>query len=56
VDGYAYLSEDMTLAQMRAAAFATAKRQALEAAMAYIKSISKVENFQLKYNPLPHSH
>jgi hypothetical protein len=50
VDGYAYLSEDMTLAQTRAAAFANAKRQALEAAKTYIQSKTKVTNFQLDYD------
>jgi len=41
VDGYAYLSENMTLAQTRAVAFA--KRQALEMAKTYIKSKTMVE-------------
>ena len=50
VDGYAYLSEDMTLAETRASAYANAKRQALEAAMTYIQSKTKVENFQLEYD------
>jgi hypothetical protein len=50
VDGYAYLSENMTLAETRAAAFANAKRQALEAARAYIQSKTKVKNFQLEYD------
>lgn len=50
VDGYAYLSEDMTLAQTRATAFANAKRQALEAARTYIQSKTKVTNFQLDYD------
>jgi hypothetical protein len=50
VDGYAYLSENMTLAETRATAFANAKRQALEAARTYIESRTKVENFQLQYD------
>lgn len=50
VDGYAYLSEDMTLSQTRAAAFANAKRQALEAAKTYIQSKTKVTNYQLDYD------
>ena len=50
VDGYAYLSENMTIAQSRAAAFATAKRQALEAAKTYIKSKTKVKDFQVEYD------
>lgn len=48
VDGYAFLSEDMTLAETRAAAFANAKRQAVEMARTYIQSKTKVENFVLK--------
>ena len=50
MDGYAYLSEDMTLAQTRAAAFANAKRQALEAAKTYIQSKTKVKDFQVEYD------
>lgn len=50
VDGYAYLSEDMTLAQTRATAFANAKRQALEAAKTYIQSKTKVKDFQVEYD------
>ena len=48
VDGYAFLSEDMTLAQAREAAFANAKRQALEMVRTYIQSKTKVEDFVLK--------
>lgn len=48
VDGYAYLSEDMTLAQTRETAFANAKRQAVEMARTYIQSKTKVEDFVLK--------
>jgi hypothetical protein len=50
VDGYAYLSENMTLAQTRKAAFTTAKRQALEMAKTYIKSKSKVKEGILEYD------
>lgn len=50
VDGYAYLSEDMTLSQTRAAAFADAKRKSLEMAKTYIKSKTKVEDFVVKYD------
>ena len=42
VDGYAYLSEDKTLAQTRSAAMANAKRQAVEQAKTYISSKTKV--------------
>ena len=48
VDGYAYLSEEMTLAQTRKAAFLNAKRQAVEMAQTYIQSHTSVENFVLK--------
>ncbi|MBW2018832.1 MAG: DUF4384 domain-containing protein [Deltaproteobacteria bacterium] len=50
VDGYAYLSENMSLAQTRAAAFANAKRQALEMAKTYIRSKTMVEDFEVKYD------
>ena len=50
VDGYAYLSENMTLAQTRAAAFTNAKRQALEAGRTYIQSKTKVKDFQVEYD------
>ena len=48
VDGFAYLSEDMTLNAVRKAAFANAKRQAVEMARTYIQSKTKVEDFILK--------
>lgn len=48
VDGYAYLAEKMTLADMRQAAIANAKEQALGNARTYIKSKTEVENFTLK--------
>jgi len=48
VDGYAYLSEDMTLSETRIAAFLNAKRQAVEMAKTYIQSNTVVENFELK--------
>ncbi len=50
VDGYAYLGENMTPSQARAAAFATAKRQALEAAKTHIKAKTKVKDFQVDYD------
>lgn len=50
VDGYAYLSEDMTLADVRATAFANAKREALEMAKTYMRSETKVEGFEFKYD------
>jgi len=48
VDGYAYLSEEKTLSQIRSAAFANAKRQAVENARTFIRSKTQVENFELK--------
>jgi hypothetical protein len=48
VDGYAYLSEDKTLSEIRAAAFANAKRQAVENARTFIQSKTRVEDFELK--------
>lgn len=50
VDGYAYLSENMTLGETRSAAFANAKRQALEMARTYIQSKTKVEDFVVQYD------
>lgn len=47
VDGYAYLSETMTLEQVRHAAIATAKRQAVERAKTYIESNTTIENFEV---------
>ena len=50
VDGYAYLSDNMTLSDIRAAAFADAKRKALEMAKTFIQSKTKVEDFVVKYD------
>lgn len=50
VDGYAYLSDNQTLAEIRAAAFADAKRKALEMAKTYIQSKTKVEDFTVTYD------
>lgn len=49
VDGYAYLSEDMTLGQTRAVAFANAKQQALEMTRTNITSKTKVKDGELEY-------
>jgi hypothetical protein len=48
VDGYAYLSEDKTLSETRSAAFANAKRQAVEMARTFIQSKTHVEDFEIK--------
>jgi len=50
VDGYAYLSEDKTIRQIKEEAFTNAKRAALERTQTYIKSLTTVENFQLTYD------
>lgn len=50
VDGYAQLSENMTLAETRTAALANAKRQALEAGRTYVKSKTKVKDFEVEYD------
>ncbi|MBW2009917.1 MAG: hypothetical protein JRJ16_18210 [Deltaproteobacteria bacterium] len=50
VDGYAYLSDKMTLSEIRSAAFADAKRKALEMAKAYIASKTKMANFSVQYD------
>jgi hypothetical protein len=55
VDGYAFLSEDMTLSDTRAAAFANAKRQAVEMVRTYIQSKTKVENFVIKSDKITSS-
>ena len=49
-DGYAYLSEDMTLAETRSAAFSDAKRRALDMAETYIRSKTKVKDFTVEYD------
>lgn len=50
MDGYAYLGEDMTLAQARKAAFSNAKRQALEMAKTHIESNTLVKDGVLEYD------
>lgn len=50
VDGYAYLSENMTMGDLRAQAFANAKRQAVEMAETYIRSKTKVADGRLDYD------
>ena len=47
VDGYAFLSENMTLAETRETAFVNAKRQALEMTTSFIQSKTTVQNFEL---------
>ena len=48
--GYAYLSENMTLAQTISAAFTNEKRQAIEAGMTYMQSKTKVKDFETEYD------
>lgn len=50
VDGYAQLSEEKSIRDVRQEAFANARRQALENAETHIKSQTKVENYQLQYD------
>lgn len=50
VNGYAYLGENMTLAQARKAAFSNAKRQALEMAKTQIESNTLVKDGVLEYD------
>ncbi|MGE4443249.1 MAG: DUF4384 domain-containing protein [Desulfomicrobium sp.] len=50
VDGYAYLSESLSLKKIRAEAFANAKRQALENAESRLHSFTQVKNFQVDYD------
>ena len=50
VDGYAYLSEEMTIAESRKAAFLNAKRQAVEMAKTYVSSQTKVVNLETEYD------
>ena len=50
VDGFAYLSEDMTLAETREAAFSNAKRQAVEMAKTFISTSTKVVNLETEYD------
>lgn len=52
VDGFAYLSEDMTLSDSRSAAFANAKRQAVEMSKTYIKAKTKVTNYVIDYDTI----
>ncbi|MFX0135520.1 MAG: DUF4384 domain-containing protein [Candidatus Hodarchaeota archaeon] len=49
-DGYAYLAENKTIQQIREEAKAIAKREALEKAQTYIKSMTRVENYKLTYD------
>lgn len=48
VDGYSYISEEKTVAELRTAALNNAKQQALSNAKTYIRSKTEVENFVLK--------
>jgi len=50
VDGYAYLGENVTLGQARKAAFANARRQALEMAKTHIESNTLVKDGVLEYD------
>jgi len=49
-DGFAFLADDKTLNEIREQAKANAKKEALERAQTYIKSMTKVENYVLTYD------
>lgn len=48
VDGYSYIAEDKTVADLRTTALNNAKQQALTNARTYIRSRTEVDNFVLK--------
>ena len=50
VDGYAQLSEEKSIRDIRLEAFGNARRQAVENAETHIKSQTRVENYQLEYD------
>ena len=50
VDGFAQLSETMTIAEIRQMAFANAKRQALESTQTHIQSNTVMKNGQIEYD------
>ena len=50
IDGYAYIGENKVLAKAREAAFASARREALELAKAHIESNKLVKDGVLEYN------
>ncbi len=50
VDGYAFLSEDKPIKEIREEALTNAKREAMEHADVYIKSVTRVENMKLSYD------
>lgn len=50
VEAFAYISENMTISQTRQAAFAEAKRQALERAKTFIRSQTRVKDFEVEYD------
>ncbi|MBN1603319.1 MAG: DUF4384 domain-containing protein [Chitinispirillaceae bacterium] len=49
-DGYAFLSGDKTINELREEALQNAKRSALEMGETHVRSYTKVENFQLEYD------
>lgn len=55
VDGYAYLSETMNLADIREMAFTNAKKKAVKMTSSYIKSKTRIENFVLQEDILESS-
>jgi hypothetical protein len=49
-EGTIFLSEDKTIRRIREEALAEARRAALEKGRTYIRSVTRVENFQLSYD------
>jgi len=49
-DGYAFLSETKTIGELRQEALTLAKREALEKGQTFIRSLTKVENYQMQYD------
>jgi len=49
-EGYSFYDENKTMADLREQALADAKREAMQKAQSYLKTITRVENFQLAYD------
>jgi hypothetical protein len=49
-EGFSFYEENKTMADLREQALADAKREAMQKAQSYLKTITRVENFQLEYD------
>ncbi|MBN1895487.1 DUF4384 domain-containing protein [bacterium] len=49
-EGFSFYEENKTMADLREQALADAKREAMQKAQSYLKTITRVENFQLSYD------